>query len=73
MADRKIKVLVISDHPLSPSGVGSQTKYMIESCLKTDKFSFVCLGGAMIINLLELSRMEKILLYFRSTDMVITI
>ena len=47
MADRKIKVLVISDHPLSPSGVGSQTKYMIESCLKTDKFSFVCLGGAM--------------------------
>ena len=47
MSDKKIKVLVISDHPLSPSGVGTQTKYMIESCLKTNKFKFVCLGGAM--------------------------
>jgi len=47
MTDKKIKVLVISDHPLSPSGVGTQTKYMIESCLQTNKFKFVCLGGAM--------------------------
>ena len=47
MVDKKIKVLVLSDHPLSPSGVGTQTKYMIESCLKTNKFSFICLGGAM--------------------------
>lgn len=47
MSDKKIKVLVLSDHPLSPSGVGTQTKYMIESCLKTGKFSFICLGGAM--------------------------
>jgi len=46
MSDKKIKILVIADHPLSPSGVGTQTKYMIESCLKTDKFSFICLGGA---------------------------
>ena len=46
MADKKIKVLVISDHPLSPSGVGTQTKYMIESCLRTNKFSFTCIGGA---------------------------
>lgn len=46
MSDKKIKVLVLSDHPLSPSGVGTQTKYMIESCLKTNKFSFICLGGA---------------------------
>jgi len=46
MTNKKIKVLVISDHPLSPSGVGTQTKYMIESCLKTEKFSFICLGGA---------------------------
>jgi hypothetical protein len=28
MTDKKIKVLTISDHPLSPSGVGTQTKYM---------------------------------------------
>lgn len=45
--DKKIKVLVLSDHPLSPSGVGTQTKYMIEHLLKTGKFSFFCLAGAM--------------------------
>ncbi len=42
----KIKVLVISDHPLSPSGVGTQTKYFIEALLKTGKFKFICFGGA---------------------------
>ena len=44
--DKKIKVLVLSDHPLSPSGVGTQTRYMIEALLKTGKFQFVCFGGA---------------------------
>ena len=43
----KIHVLVLSDHPLSPSGVGTQTKYMIEALLKTGKFRFTCLGGAL--------------------------
>tara|TARA_A100001515_G_scaffold143491_1_gene144743 strand:+ start:27 stop:1289 length:1263 start_codon:yes stop_codon:yes gene_type:complete len=42
----KIHVLVLSDHPLSPSGVGTQTKYMIESLLATGKFRFTCFGGA---------------------------
>ena len=42
----KIKVLVLSDHPLSRSGVGTQTNYMITSLLDTGKFSFICLGGA---------------------------
>ncbi len=42
----KIKVLVLSDHPLSPSGVGTQTNYMVTSLLDTGKFSFICLGGA---------------------------
>ena len=42
----KIKVLTISDHPLSPSGVGTQTKYIIEALLKTGKFEVVSLGGA---------------------------
>jgi glycosyltransferase involved in cell wall biosynthesis len=46
MSDKKIKVLVLSDHPLSPSGVGTQTKYMIESLVKTGKYSFLSLGGA---------------------------
>tara|TARA_B100000287_G_scaffold433303_1_gene494692 strand:+ start:484 stop:1785 length:1302 start_codon:yes stop_codon:yes gene_type:complete len=42
----KIKVMVISDHPLSPSGVGTQTLYMIDNLLKTGRFKFYCLGGA---------------------------
>tara|TARA_R110000823_G_scaffold303100_3_gene424430 strand:- start:2130 stop:3395 length:1266 start_codon:yes stop_codon:yes gene_type:complete len=44
---KKIKVLTISDHPLSPSGVGSQTKYVIEALLKTGNFEAISLGGAM--------------------------
>jgi len=43
---KKTKILVLSDHPLSPSGVGTQTKYMIEALLKTGRYQFVCLGGA---------------------------
>ena len=46
MTQEKITVMVISDHPLSPSGVGTQTKYFIEAMLKTGKYRFVCLGGA---------------------------
>jgi glycosyltransferase involved in cell wall biosynthesis len=44
---KKTKVLVLSDHPLSPSGVGTQTRYMIDALLKTGRYQFVCLGGAM--------------------------
>jgi glycosyltransferase involved in cell wall biosynthesis len=43
---KKIKVLVISDSPLAPSGVAGQTRYMIEGLLQTGRFKFVCLGGA---------------------------
>ena len=42
----KIKVLVLSDHPYSPSGVGTQTRYMIEGLLETGEFQFLCFGGA---------------------------
>ena len=43
---KKKKILVISDHPMSPSGVGTQTKYMIEALLKTGRYQFLCFGGA---------------------------
>ena len=43
----KIKIFTISDHPLSPSGVGTQTKYIIEGMLKTGKYQFLSFGGAM--------------------------
>ena len=46
MTEKK-KILVLSDHPLSPSGVGTQTRYMIEALLKTERYKFICLGGAM--------------------------
>lgn len=42
----RIKVLTISDHPMIPSGVGTQTKYVMQALLKTDKFSVVSLAGA---------------------------
>ena len=47
MTTEKKKILFISDHPLAPSGVGTQTKYVIESLLQTDRYKVVCLGGAM--------------------------
>ena len=43
----KKKILVIADSPLVPSGVGTQTRYMIEAMLRTGEFRFVCLAGAL--------------------------
>ena len=45
MTEKK-RILVIADSPLAPSGVGTQTKYMIEGMLRTGEFSFVCIAGA---------------------------
>jgi glycosyltransferase involved in cell wall biosynthesis len=42
----KKKVLVISDHPFSFSGVGIQTRYFIEAILKTGRYQVMALGGA---------------------------
>jgi glycosyltransferase involved in cell wall biosynthesis len=44
--DKKIKILTLSDHPMSPSGVGTQSKYIIEGMLKTGKYKILSLGGA---------------------------
>ena len=44
--NQKKRILVIADSPLVPSGVGTQTKYMIEGMLNTGEFSFACLAGA---------------------------
>lgn len=43
----KKKIIVLSDHALSPSGVGVQTKHLIEGLIKTGKYSFRQLGAAM--------------------------
>ena len=44
--EKKIKVFTISDMPLSPSGVGTQTRYMCEALLKSGKFKIRSFGGA---------------------------
>ena len=43
---KKIKILTLSDHPFSASGVGLQTKYACEALLNTGRYSIVSLGGA---------------------------
>ena len=43
---KKKTIVVLSDHPMSPSGVGTQTKYFIEALLKTGRYKFICFGGA---------------------------
>lgn len=44
--EKRKKILWLSDHPLVPSGVGIQAKYAITELLRTGKYQFVCLGGA---------------------------
>ena len=46
MTDKKITILTLGDHPLLPSGVGTQTKYICEGLLKTGKYRIVSFGGA---------------------------
>mgnify|MGYP003647442268 CR=1 FL=1 len=57
--DKKIKILTLGDHPLSASGIGTQTKYIIEGMLKTGKYSFFCLGGAMKHEKYDLVKFEE--------------
>lgn len=45
-ASNKKKILTISDHPLIPSGVGTQTRYVIEGLLKTGKYTIRSWGAA---------------------------
>lgn len=46
MDKKRKKILWLSDHPLIPSGVGIQAKYVISGLLNTGEYQFVCLGGA---------------------------
>ena len=57
MTDKK-KIFIISDHPLAPSGVGTQTKYVIEALLNTGMYKVVCLGGAVKHNSYEPQKVD---------------
>jgi len=50
--------MTISDHPLLPSGVGTQTKYVIEALLNSGKFNVISLGGAIKHQNYEPKRIE---------------
>lgn len=43
---RKIKVLTLCDHPLSPTGVGTQARWLIDGLINTGRYTFRCFGGA---------------------------
>lgn len=43
---KKHKILFISDHPLYPSGVGTQAKYLIQGLLEKKCYQFLSLGAA---------------------------
>jgi glycosyltransferase involved in cell wall biosynthesis len=42
----KKKILMLSDHPLSTSGVGTQARWLINGLIGTGKYSFRVFGGA---------------------------
>ena len=44
---KKKKILMLCDHPLSTSGVGTQSRWLIEGLIATGKYSFRVFGGAM--------------------------
>lgn len=43
----KYKLIMIGDHPLSPSGVGTQFKYIIDALVASQKFKIIALGAAL--------------------------
>jgi len=45
MPEKKL-ILTLSDHPLSPSGVGTQASIVIRALLKTGRFRVLSYGGA---------------------------
>lgn len=45
MADKK-KILMLCDHPLSTSGVGTQARWLISGLLATGRYTFRVFGGA---------------------------
>lgn len=55
----KIKVMVLGDHPFSPSGVGTQLKYISEALLDSEKFTLVSLGGAIKHNSYQPIKTDK--------------
>ena len=45
MSDKKT-ILVLADDIRTPSGVGTQTRYFVETMIKTGRYKIICFGGA---------------------------
>lgn len=43
---KKSKIILLSDHPLSTSGVGTQARWIIMGLLARQRYTFRCFGGA---------------------------
>lgn len=43
---QKSNILLLADHPLSTSGVGTQARWLINGLIATGKYRFKCFGGA---------------------------
>ena len=56
---KKIKVLTLGDHPLMPSGVGIQSRYIFEALLNSGKFQITSFGGAVKHQNYEPTRTDK--------------
>ena len=59
MSEKKIKIFCISDHPMAPSGVGTQTKYVMESLIRTGRYQVIAFGGAIKHESYEPQRTEQ--------------
>jgi len=46
MTQQKTKILMLADHPLSTSGVGTQSRWLAQGLINTGKYSFKVFGGA---------------------------
>lgn len=46
MSDKRLKLVMISDHPLAPSGVGMQARYILEQLERSGKFDIIFLAAA---------------------------
>ena len=57
--DKKIKVLTLSDHPMLPSGVATQTKNVITALLDSGKFQVWSFAGAIQHPNYQLTRTDE--------------
>ena len=46
MNEKKRTILMLCDHPLATSGVGTQSRWLINGLIATGKYKFYVFGGA---------------------------